>query len=106
MYLHGVPVCTGDVSEIDLMREMTWLMQLPDTLIVTGLRIPHHPSIVTPSNFSILSSSEPCGLNPETWILGFLGCKLFRQPTSSTLLIGLCFLSPKRNSYLAAFFVS
>lgn len=97
MYLHGVAVCTGDISETDLLREITWLMQLPDTLIATGLRIPQHPGIVTPSNFSILSSLEPCGLNPETLMLAFLGHKLFRQPTSSTQLIGLCVLSPARN---------
>lgn len=95
MYLHGVAVCTGGISETGLLREITWLMQLPDTLIATGLRIPQPPGIVTPSNFSILSSLEPGGLN--RLMLAFLGHKLFRQPTSSTQLIGLCVLSPARN---------
>lgn len=51
MYLHGVTVCTGDISGIDLLREITWLMQLTDTLIVTGLRIPQHSTIVTTKQF-------------------------------------------------------
>lgn len=46
MYLCGATVCTGDISEIDLLREITWLMQLTHTLIVTGLKIPQHPTIV------------------------------------------------------------
>lgn len=105
MYLHGSTVCTVDILEIDWLREITQLVQLPDTLIATGQRIPQLPSTVTPSNFSILSSLELHGLNPETWILGVLGRKLFRQPTSSTILIGLCFLSQTRNSYFGWVFL-
>jgi len=77
------------------LREVTWLMQLPGILIATGLRRTQHTSTVTPSNSSMLANLDPCGFNPEAWILAFLGYTFLGNLDLPVFETGFCFLSPR-----------
>lgn len=92
MYLHSVMVCPVDFFLRVMLAEGDNLADAAASHFDQNwAEEPTAPQYCNTKQFCMLANLEPCGLNPEAWILGFLGYIVLGDPDLPLFEIGLCF---------------